>query len=273
MVHAALMQVPVMGGRLKSHKPEAVLHMPGVRKVVVIDPANSRRTAVKDETSFGMKNVTEAQHAVAVIADHFWQAKMALEALPVEWDLGSGTHYRTQDDIYKGMAAIRDTGEGKVVLAKGDACATASGKRVVEGEYLTPYGENAVMEPLGGTALVTADACEMWCATQDSRQAYWVAIDETGLAPEQVKVHNTLVGGNFGRRTQAEDLRMVVAIARASSPACRSRRSGPARKCSARAAIARRFRRGSRPCSTIPPACRKPSRAISALPATGRCSS
>ena len=70
------------------------------------------------------------------------------------------------------------------------------------------------MEPLNGTALVTAESCELWCPTQDSRQAYWVAIDETGLPPEKVSVHNTLVGGNFGRRTQAEDLRMVVAIAR-----------------------------------------------------------
>ena len=213
MVHAALIQVPVMGGRLKSHKPEVALAMPGVRKVVVIDPANSRKTSLKDETTFGLMNVTDAQHAVAVIADHFWQAKMALDAMPVEWELGSGTHYRTQEDIYQGMAAIRDTGEGKVVLAKGDP-ASATGKRTVEGEYLTPYAENAVMEPLGGTAMVSVDGCEMWCATQDSRQAYWVAIDETGLAPEKVKIHNTLVGGNFGRRTQAEDLRMVVAIAR-----------------------------------------------------------
>ncbi len=214
MVHAALMQVPVMGGRLKSHKPEAVLKMPGVRAVVVIDPANSRRTTLKDETSFGLSNTTEAQHAVAVIADHFWQAKMALDALPVEWDLGSGTHYRTQDDIYKGMASIRDTGEGKEVVKKGDV-ASATGRRVVESEYMTPYGDNAVMEPLGGTARVSAESCELWCATQDSRQAYWVAIDETGLPPAKVSVHNTLMGGNFGRRTQAEDLRMVVAIARA----------------------------------------------------------
>ncbi len=213
MVHAALLQVPVMGGKLKSFKPEAVMAMPGVRKVVAIDPSNSRKTSLKDETSFGLSNVTDAQHAVAVIADHFWQAKMALDALPVEWELGSGAQVGSQDDIYQAMAAARDSGKGKAVVTKGDVAA-AKGKRIVEGEYLTPYGENAVMEPLGGTALVTADGCQMWCATQDSRQAYWVAIDETGLAPEQVKIHNTLVGGNFGRRTQAEDLRMVVAIAR-----------------------------------------------------------
>jgi isoquinoline 1-oxidoreductase subunit beta len=213
MVHAALLQAPVMGGRLKSHKPEAVLKMPGVRAVVVIDPANSRKAPMKDQTSFGLKGTTEAQHGVAVIADHFWQAKMALEALPVEWDLGPGAAVASSEAIYDSMRKLRDSGTGKEVLKSGDMSA-AKGKRVVEAEYLTPYADNAVMEPLGGTALVSADACQVWCATQDARQAYWVAIDETGLNPEQVKVHGTLVGGNFGRRTQADDLRMVVAIAR-----------------------------------------------------------
>lgn len=213
MVHAALRQVPVMGGRLKSHKPEAVLKMPGVRAVVVIDPAKSRRTTIKDQTNFGLSNVTETQHGVAVIADHYWQAKMALEALPVEWDLGEGAKVSSHETIYQALREVRDAGAGKAVVTKGDV-ALAKGKRVVEGEYLTPYADNAVMEPLNGTALVTAESCELWCPTQDSRQAYWVAIDETGLPPEKVSVHNTLVGGNFGRRTQAEDLRMVVAIAR-----------------------------------------------------------
>ena len=213
MVHAALRQVPVMGGRLKSHQPEVVLKMPGVRAVVVIDPAKSRRTKIKDQTTFGLSNVTEAQHGVAVIADHYWQAKMALEALPVEWDLGDGAKYASEADIYRAMRAALGGTASKAVVVKGDV-ASAKGKRVVEAEYLTPYADNAVMEPLGGTALVTADSCQLWCPTQDSRQAYWVAIDETGLPPEQVTVHNTLVGGNFGRRTQAEDLRMVVAIAR-----------------------------------------------------------
>lgn len=213
MVHAALRQVPVMGGKLKSHKPDAVLGMPGVRAVVVIDPANSRKTSLKDETSFGLSNVTDAQHGVAVIADHYWQAKMALEALPVEWDLGPGAGVASTDAIYDGMRKVRGGSAAKEVVKSGDV-ASATGKRVVEAEYMTPYADNAVMEPLGGTAMVSADSCDLWCATQDSRQAYWVAIDETGLAPQKVKIHNTLVGGNFGRRTQSEDLRMVVAIAR-----------------------------------------------------------
>lgn len=213
MVHAALKQVPVMGGKLKSVDASAVMGMPGVRKVVILDPANSRKSPVKEETSYGLLGVTEVQHGVAVIADHYWQAKQALDALPVEWDLGPGADIASADEIYDAMRNVRDSGVGKVVKERGDVTA-ATGSRIVEAEYLTPYAENAAMEPLGGTALVIADAAELWCATQDTRQAFWVAVDETGYAPGNVQIHAAYVGGNFGRRTQADDLRMVVAIAR-----------------------------------------------------------
>ncbi len=213
MVYAALKQVPVMGGRLKSVKPEAVMHMPGVRKVVVLDPAKSGKSPVKEQTTFGLKGTSEVQHAVAVIADHYWQAKTALEALPVEWDLGSGAAVARADDVYKAMAAHRDSQPGRILRKTGDV-STAKGSRTIDAEYMTPYGENAVMEPLNGTARVTADGVELWAPCQDTLQAFWIAVDETGMAPEKVKLHGTYVGGNFGRRTQAEELRMVVAIAR-----------------------------------------------------------
>jgi isoquinoline 1-oxidoreductase beta subunit len=45
-------------------------------------------------------------------------------------------------------------------------------------------------------------------------QAYWVAIDETGMAPEKVTIHQTFVGGRFGRGTMGDDVRMVVAVAK-----------------------------------------------------------
>ncbi len=213
MVHAALRQVPVMGGTLKSVvNRDAVMKMPGVRAVVVIDPAKSRKSPVREKTTFGLADA-KAQHGVAVIADHFWQAKTALEALQVEWDLGSGVAIASGDSLYAAMAAKRDGAPGRALRKIGDV-SQAKGTRVVEGEYRTPYGENAVMEPLNGTALVTADSCEVWCPTQDTLQAYWVAVDETGLAPEKVKLHGTYMGGNFGRRTQAEDIRLVVAVAK-----------------------------------------------------------
>ncbi|MEY2926427.1 MAG: hypothetical protein RL367_904 [Pseudomonadota bacterium] len=211
MVHAALLQSPVHGGKLKNHKPEAVLKMPGVRAVVVIDAGKTRGSPVRQKSTFGMGD-TQAQSGVAVIADHYWQAKTALEALPVEWDAGAGAAWADQGKIYAATKALLGKDGNRTLKKTGDV-ATATGKRVVEGHFATPYCDNATMEPLNATALVTADSAEIWCPTQDLQQAWWVAIDETGLPPEKVKLHATLVGGGFGRRTQGDDVRMAVAVA------------------------------------------------------------
>ena len=212
MVHAALKQAPVHGGKLKSHKPDAVLRMPGVRAVVVLDPSKTKGTPVKSQATWPFTD-SLVQSAVAVIADHYWQAKKALDALPVEWDVGPGAQWKSADQIYDAARALHDDQSGRVLRKAGDVATVTAGK-TVEGVYSTPYGENAVMEPLNGTALVTKDSVEVWCPTQDMLQAYWTVIDETGIAPEKVKLHQTYVGGGFGRRTMADDVRMAVAIAK-----------------------------------------------------------
>ncbi len=212
MVYAALLQCPVQGGRLKSYQPAAALKMPGVRAVVVVDPAKTRGSPVKQQSTFGFGD-SLAQHAVAVIADHYWQAKTALEALPVEWELGEGAQWSDAGKVYDAAGELRGGSGAKPLKVLGNV-AEAAGKRVVEGEYGTPYCENAAMEPLNATVLVTAEGAEAWVATQDQQQAYWVVIDETGLPPENVTVHQTYVGGAFGRRTQADDVRMAVAVAK-----------------------------------------------------------
>lgn len=212
MVHAALLQCPVHGGKLKSHKPEAVLKMPGVRAVVVVDPSKTKGTKLEHKATWGFVN-SYVQSGVAVIADHYWQAKQALDALPVEWDFGAGAQWASAEPIYAAARKLLSDNGGAVLRKAGDVRAVSGGKSV-EAEYSTPYCENAAMEPLNGTARVTKDSLEVWCPTQDMIQAYWVAIDETGLAPEQVKLHQTFVGGRFGRGTQGDDVRMVVAVAK-----------------------------------------------------------
>ena len=212
MVHAALMQAPVHGGKLKSHRPEAVLGMPGVRAVVVVDPSKTKGSPVPQKSTWGFED-NQTQSGVAVIADHYWQAKVALDALPVEWDTGPGAQWRSSEEIYRAARALHDAVGGTVLRKSGDV-ASVRGDKTVEAVYSTPYCENATLEPLNGTALVTADSAEVWCPTQDMLQAYWVTIDETGLAPVKVKLHQTFVGGGFGRRTMADDVRMVVAVAK-----------------------------------------------------------
>jgi isoquinoline 1-oxidoreductase beta subunit len=119
----------------------------------------------------------------------------------------------TDTKIYDAARALLDASVGRVLRKSGDVASVTSGK-IVEGDYSTPYSENAIMEPLNGTAMVSADQVEVWCPTQDALQAYWVTVEETGIAPEKVRLNQTLVGGGFGRRTQADDVRMVVAVAK-----------------------------------------------------------
>jgi isoquinoline 1-oxidoreductase beta subunit len=211
MLHAALRQAPVHGGTLKHHDPAAVLGMPGVRAVVVIDPSKTKGTPVESKGTWGL-DTSRAQSGVAVIADHYWQAKLALDALPVEWDPGAGAQWNSEQ-IHAGARALLDSASGKVLRQAGDVAGVTRGTSV-EHTYETPYCENAALEPLNGVALVTRDEVEVWCPTQDMLQAYWVTIDETGMPPERVKIHQTFVGARFGRGTQADDVRMVVAVAK-----------------------------------------------------------
>jgi isoquinoline 1-oxidoreductase beta subunit len=214
MVYAALRQSPVMGGKLKSYDASAVLKMPGVRAVVTVDPSKTKGTGVATGYKlFYSLEESAAQSAVAVIADHYWQAKTALDALPVEWDAGPGAAWKTSEQVYDAVLAAADKPPAKITRTAGDV-EKAKTSRVVEAKYLTPFCDSAPMEPLNGTALVTADRVDVWHPTQDMQQAWWVALDETGLPPEKVFFHQTYVGGAFGRRVVGNDVRMVVAVAK-----------------------------------------------------------
>ena len=212
MVYAALLQSPVHGGLLKSHNPDAVLNMPGVRAVVVIDPAASVCSPVETSPTFGFEG-SECRSGVAVIADHYWQAKKALDALPVEWDNGLGAFWSSDKKIHERQDQVLSRWEGVPLTKSGNVDAVKAAK-TVEATYRTPFCEHAAMEPLNGTAIYSAEGLELWHSTQDIQQAFWVAVDESGLHPDKVRFNPTLVGGGFGRRVIGDDVRTVVAIAR-----------------------------------------------------------
>ncbi|MDB5423995.1 MAG: Isoquinoline 1-oxidoreductase beta subunit, partial [Phenylobacterium sp.] len=213
MLYAALLQSPVQGGRLKSYDFEAIRKMPGLHSVVVVDPAEPRA-----KLPFAAPlpiSSSVAQSAVAVVADHYWQARKALEALPVVWDDGDGARWKTTEQMQDAALAACDA-PGKVATKVGDApAALAAGKGLlVEAAYLTPYCDHVAIEPLNGTAMVTPERVDLWHPSQHSQQAFCVAAEESGVDPKNVYVHQTFVGGGFGRRVFGDDVRMVVAVAK-----------------------------------------------------------
>jgi isoquinoline 1-oxidoreductase beta subunit len=214
MVYAALKQSPVHGGKLKSYDANAVKNLPGVLAVVTVDPSEARGLPPgKGASPMGFKN-TEVQSGVAVIAEHYWQARKALDALPVEWDDGPGAQWKNIAQIEAAALAACDKDSEKPAVSRGDISILSKQPKVVEASYVTPYAEQSCMEPLNGTAMLKDGKLEIWHPSQHPQQAFWVAADEASLSPENVTMHQTYVGGGFGRRVYGNDVRMVVAVAK-----------------------------------------------------------
>lgn len=194
MLNAAIRQYPLFGAKLKSFDASKVIGMPGVKKVV----------AVGDD-------------AVAVIADKWWQAKTAIDALPIDWD--EGPHARVDSaDITAMLAEGLDAQDAFVAHQVGDApAAIAASVKQMQATYSYPFQHHATMEPMNATALWTADRCEVWCPTQNGESALDVAADAAGLPVGKCDVYKTLLGGGFGRRGAGpvhDYLRQAVLIAK-----------------------------------------------------------
>jgi isoquinoline 1-oxidoreductase beta subunit len=191
LLHAAVQASPVFGGRLKGYQKEAVRQRPGVVQVVGLEDA------------------------VAVVAEGWWQAQQALAALPVEWSDGgtsglddAGIRAKLEAGLTGKVAVGAESGEVDSVFR--------GGHRTVEHTFYAPYLAHATMEPMTCTARVEKDEVEIWVPTQNASAALTAAARTAGVDPARVKVHNTQLGGGFGRRGAVHDfVEQAVTIAKA----------------------------------------------------------
>src|SRR4051794_36539359 len=192
MLNAALKDCPVFGGKLKSYDEAKAMGMKGVKKVV----------KVNDST-------------VAVVADTWWHAKTALEAMPIAWDEGENAKV-SSESISKWLAEGLDNAQPAFVgNQNGDVkAALASAAKKVEAVYNYPYQNHAAMEPLNATALYTPDKCEVWTGTQNGEAAFAAVLEVSGLPAEECEGHKQMLGGGVGRRRMTDYVRQAVAIAK-----------------------------------------------------------
>jgi len=192
MLNAAIKDCPVFGGKLKSFDEAKVTGMKGVKKVVQVN-----------------------DHAVAVVADTWWHAKSALDALPIVWDEGENAKV-SSESIAKWLEEGLDASQPAFIgNQNGDAkAAVASAAKKIEAVYNYPYQNHATMEPLNATALYTADKCDVWCGTQNGEAAFAATLEASGLPADKCEVHKLILGGGFGRRGQTDYVRQAVAIAK-----------------------------------------------------------
>jgi isoquinoline 1-oxidoreductase subunit beta len=189
MLHAVVTACPTLGGRLKSFKAERILGMPGVRHVIPV-----------------------GEDAVAVVATSWWQAKKALDLLPIVWDEAAGSDLSMEKlrEIFRGGLSAADFASGEKI---GDCeAAFARAAKTIEVEYDVPYLAHATMEPQTCTSHVTLGRAEIWAPTQNAEGTLAVITRLLNLQPGQVTIHARQLGGGFGRRGLAQDWAIQSAL-------------------------------------------------------------
>jgi isoquinoline 1-oxidoreductase beta subunit len=192
MLNAAIKDCPVFGGTLAGFEESAVLNRPGVKKVVRVGSS-----------------------AVAVIADTWWRAKTALDALPVQWNEGpsaNATSAQFSEVLKAGLTQEQavvgnENGNAKEALAKAI--------HTIEAVYSYPHQNHATMETMNATVLWTVDKCEAWVPTQNGEAAFNALVEASGLKAEQCELYKLHLGGGFGRRGASDYVTQAVLIARA----------------------------------------------------------
>jgi isoquinoline 1-oxidoreductase beta subunit len=199
MLHAVIALSPTVGGKATAVDSAAAQAMPGVRKVL--------------PTASG----------VVVVADHFWQARKARDALRISWDAGSNgaldnaTIWKTLNQAAtKPGASALTREEVSAPLKSGNAAdALKKAAKTFSAVYELPLLAHATMEPMNCTADVKPDRCDVYVGTQVQQISQTVAAEAAGLKPEQVNIYTTLLGGGFGRRLEADFVPAAVQASKA----------------------------------------------------------
>jgi isoquinoline 1-oxidoreductase beta subunit len=192
MLNAAIKDAPVFGAKVASFDEAKVAKMPGVKKVM----------KVKDT-------------AVAVVADTWWRAKTALDALPITWDEGDNAKVSSAtiaEHLKEGLSATETNGDRK----NGDAAAAIAGAaKKIEAVYSTPFLSHACMEMMNATVKVSKDSAEVWVPTQNLEASLAALSEASGIPLAKCEVHRHDLGGGFGRRGGTQDyVHQAVEIAK-----------------------------------------------------------
>jgi isoquinoline 1-oxidoreductase subunit beta len=192
MLNAAIKDCPVFGGKLNSYDESKIAGMPGVKKVVRVQDT-----------------------AVAVVADTWWHAKKALEALPIAWDEGtngSQSSATIAEMLKEGLNATATNGDrqnGDALKAIGEAATK------VDAIYSTPFLAHATMEVMNCTVKLSADKADAWVPSQNLEASLAALSEASGIPLDKCEVHRHDLGGGFGRRGGTQDyVHQAVEIAK-----------------------------------------------------------
>jgi isoquinoline 1-oxidoreductase beta subunit len=199
MLYAVIALSPTLGGKAASIDAAAAQALPGVRRVL--------------PTASG----------VVVVADHFWQAKKARDALSIEWDHGPNAALDNASiwalldkaSANPGASALVSDNVAAALKTGNTAVALKQAAKTLFAVYRLPLLAHTPMEPMNCTADVRTDRCDVYVGTQVQQMTQTAAAQACGLKPEQVDVHTTLLGGGFGRRLEVDFVPAAVEASKA----------------------------------------------------------
>lgn len=190
MKYAAVMASPVVGETVAKMNPKDAMAMRGVHGI------------------FNMETY------VAVVADGYWQAKQALDAVDVTFTT-SASNTVSEDSIFAQYAKDLDTGKKKKLHKAGNTDdALSQADNVFEAEYRVPHLAHACMEPMNATAWVREGKCDVWAGTQNPLGTRNATAKHLGMDVEDVTVHTFFMGGGFGRRADIDFTNQAVDVAK-----------------------------------------------------------
>ncbi len=180
------------------------IQFPGLLTAVVAHPPTFGGTVNSFDASratkiAGVREVVQIPSGVAVIADHFWAAKLGREALTIDWDVEENAKVNSDAILQQYSRLSEET--GAIISQKGNVGdALAKAEKVIHTKFQFPFLAHAPMEPLNCTVKISHDKCEVWTGTQSALLHQVEIANFLGLEPEQVLLHTPYLGGSFGRR-------------------------------------------------------------------------
>jgi isoquinoline 1-oxidoreductase subunit beta len=190
MKFAVIARPPVFGGTMMSYDASDAMKVLGVEKTIVIEgtPAPAK---------------FQPLGGVAVIAQNTWAAMQGRDKLKIKWD--DGPHAVYDSDTFRQQMSDTADKPGVVVRNDGDAeKALASASRVITGEYYLPHLSHAQMEPVNATATYANGKLEVWAPLQSPGGTRDEVAKRLKMKPEDVTIHETLLGGGFGRKSKCD---------------------------------------------------------------------
>lgn len=205
MLYAAYHKCPAIGGRARQFNDGEIRKLPGITDAFIID---------------GNNNITQLSSGVAIVGTSTWAVFNAKRKLRVEWDESDASKDDWPDIVSRGAAAAKGTGETIATKGNIDDALAEPANRTIEAYYSYPFVAHACMEPMNATASYvkgsgdTKDSVEVWVPTQGPLRIPPVCKSLFGVEEDRVTVHQTRLGGGFGRRGSTEFVCEAVAISR-----------------------------------------------------------